>query len=143
MDAEEAIDRIIGLLDEPGSDSSVTSVRIRSNLRQAQDLAREHLGLTEPMGQLVEQGIAQALRGVVFRAGLQAYFARYPELRPSLGQVAFALAEQEADPLVQLGPEVFEQAAAQIVADRADASPQDVVVWVHAQEALRKQTRAA
>ncbi|MCL2467977.1 MAG: hypothetical protein FWF02_09605 [Micrococcales bacterium] len=143
MDVEQVIDRIAELLDEPGSESSVTSVRIRSNLRAAQDLAREHLGLTEPIGQLVEQGIAQALRGVVFRAGLQAYFARYPESRPSLGQVAFALAEQEADPLCRLGPQVFEQAAAQIVADHADASPEDVIVWVHAQEALRKQTRAA
>ncbi|MCL2092049.1 MAG: hypothetical protein FWH11_12775 [Micrococcales bacterium] len=143
MDIEQAIDRVIELLEEPTSDSSVTSVRIHSNIKQAQDLAREHLGLTEPMGDLVEQGIAEALRGLVFRSGLEAYLARHPQSRPTLADVAFALAEQDRDPLTELGRAVFQRAAEQIVADRPDASPDDVIIWVHAQEALRRETRAA
>jgi len=144
MDVEQAIDRVIELLEEPASDSSVTSVRVRSTIKQAQEIAREHLGLTEPMSDLVEQGVREALRGLVFRSGLEAYLARNPQSRPTLADVAFALAEQERDPLVrELGPEAYQRAAEQIVQDRPDAGPEDVVVWVHAQEALRRETRAA
>ncbi|MCL2423987.1 MAG: hypothetical protein FWD11_08890, partial [Micrococcales bacterium] len=124
MSAEQVLDQIIRLLEEPATESSVTSVRIRSNVKQAQDLAREHLGLTEPMSDVVEQGIRDALRALVFRSGLEAYLARHPQSRPTLGDVAFALAEQDRDPLAhELGPAAFQRAAEQIVQDRPAASP--------------------
>lgn len=144
MDAEQVVDRIIELLDEPVSGSSVTSVRIHSNVKQAQDLAREHLGLTDPMSDLVEQGIRDKLNALVFHAGLEAYFARYPQSRPTLGEVALAMAQQDGDPLAtRLDLAAFQQAAEQVVQHRPDASPEDVILWLHAQEAPRSGTRAA
>ncbi len=67
-------------------------------------------------------------------AALEAHYSQYPSVRPSLAEVALALAAQDGSPLAH-HPDLVEQAAAEVVTRHPDADADDVLLWAEAQQA--------
>ena len=65
-------------------------------------------------------------------AALEQHFAAHPHARPSLAEVALALAAQDGSPLADR-PELLERAATQLLARHPDADADDVLLWAEAQ----------
>ncbi len=65
------------------------------------------------------------------QAALDDHYRRYPEARPSLGDLALATAELDGHPLAG-EPDRLRRAAAEIVEKHPDASADDVLLWAEA-----------
>ena len=113
MEASAAIERINALLDASGPETSNTSMRIPTALRDAAALA------------------VRELEAVVMQAALDEHYARHPQARPDLGDLAVAAAEIDGHPLAA-EPGRLRQAAAEIAGHHPDASPDDVLLWAEA-----------
>jgi hypothetical protein len=66
---------------------------------------------------------------------LKAHYQQHPAARPSLAEVALALAAQDSSPLANR-PDIIERAAAEVQARRPDAEADDVLLWAEAQQAV-------
>ena len=128
------LDRINELLDAQGSSTVNTSMRLPTVLRDAAALAVEHLGVAPSTTTLTAAALRSALETAVMEAALGAHYGAYPEARPSLAEVALALAAQDGSPLAER-PDLIEQAAADVVARHPDADGDDVLLWAEAQQA--------
>lgn len=62
------------------------------------------------------------------RRALEAHYEQHPEARPSLGDLALAGAELDGSPLAD-GPDLVYEAARQIAEIKADATPDDVLMY--------------
>lgn len=133
MTAEEAIDRINELLDSTDPDTVNTSMRIPKALREAAALAVSELGVAPSATVLAANALRMLLEGTVVLAALDLHFEKYPEARPSLADLAIALAEIEGSPLAQQ-PDLLLRSAAEIKRRHPHAEPQDVLVWAEARE---------
>ena len=93
-----------------------------------------------PFGNLVVKvaltgaALRQALETAVMTAELEEHYRRHPNARPSLAEVALALAAQDGSPLADR-PELLQRAAEEVVKRRPDADPDDVLLWAEAQQA--------
>jgi hypothetical protein len=65
------------------------------------------------------------------QVALDEHYARHPQARPDLGDLAVAAAELDGHPLAA-EPERLRQAAAEIARHHPGASPDDVLLWAEA-----------
>jgi hypothetical protein len=128
----EVLDEINRLLDADGDTTVNTSMRLPSTLRDAASLAVRHLGVADSTTSLTATALRRVLETAVTEAALEAHFAKHPHARPSLSEVALALAAQDGSPLADR-PELLERAATQVLARHPDADADDVLLWAEAQ----------
>src|SRR5215471_8433975 len=135
MELPTVIERISDLLDDGGLETSNTSMRIPTALRDAAALAVRELGVASSTTALTSAALRAALEAVVMQAVLDDHYERHPNARPDLGDLAIAAAELDGHPLAA-EPERIRQAAAEISARHPSADPEDVLLWAEAR-ALR------
>ncbi len=82
------------------------------------------------------------LEAVVVDAVFERHYEEYPELRPTLGDLAIAAAEIDGHPLAQR-PELIRKAAAEIEPRHPDAYPEDVLLWAEARDFTEASQRGA
>ncbi len=135
MDLLTALDEINRLLDETPVETVNTSMRLPTNLRDAAALAVEHLGIASSTTVLTTLALRQTIETAVMSAALEAHYEQHPQARPTLAEIALALAVQQRSPLADMPDRVH--AAAQAVLERhPDADAYDVLLWAEAQHAL-------
>jgi hypothetical protein len=126
-----AIDRISELLDRGGPETSNTSMRIPTALRDAAALAVRELGAAPSTTALTTAALRATLEAVIMQAVLDDHYERHPGARPDLGDLAVAAAQLDGHPLAA-EPERLRNAAAEIAGKHPDASPDDVLLWAEA-----------
>lgn len=131
MERAAVIERIIALLDEEELETSNTSMRIPSALRDAAALAVRELGVAPSATALTMAALRATLEALVMQAVLDEHYRQYELARPDLGDQAVAAAEIDGHPLAAR-PELLRQAAAEISGARPGASPDEVVLWAEA-----------
>lgn len=131
MDVTQAVDRIIELLESDMGQTSNTSMRIPTALRDAAAIAVRELGAAPSTTVLTTAALRERLEAVVMQAVLDRHFSQYPEARPSLGDLAVAAAELDGHPLAG-EPARIRQAALEVKARHPDAAPEDVLLWAEA-----------
>ncbi len=127
----DAIDRINKLLDSTDPETANTSMRIPRALREAAAIAVNELGIAPSTTILTANALRSMLEGAVVMAVLERHYQEYPELRPTLGDLAIASAEMDGHPLAQQ-PELLRRSANQVQRRHPDATPEDVVLWAEA-----------
>lgn len=133
MDVPAVTERISELLDGGGLETSNTSMRIPTALRDAAALAVRELGVAPSATALTTAALRSTLDAVVMQAVLDDHYQRHPQARPDLGDLAVAAAELDGHPLAA-HPESLRRAAAEIAVNHPGASPEDVVLWAEARE---------
>jgi hypothetical protein len=131
MELPTVIERISYLLDDGGLETSNTSMRIPTALRDAAALAVRELGVAPSTTALTTAALRATLEAVVMQAVLDDHCERHPQARPDLGDLAVAAAEIDGHPLAAQ-PERLRHAATEIAAKHPDASPDDVMLWAEA-----------
>jgi hypothetical protein len=131
MDAADAIERISQLLDSDMTQTSNTSMRIPTALREAAALAAKELKAAPSATALTTMALRSALEAAVMRAALDEHYAQYPEARPDLADIAIATAELDGNPLAA-DPDRIRRAAAEIAASHPHPEPADVLLWAEA-----------
>lgn len=119
--------RFLDLLDEAGSATVGTSVRLPAPLRDAAALAVE-LGLAGSVTELTTDGLRGVLEAMAQRVVLDEHYAQHPAARPDLAGIARATAAMDGDPLAE-HPELIARAAAAVVAMRRNPTPDDVLLY--------------
>ena len=133
MDDLSVLDRINAFLDADDDSTVNTSMRLPVALRDAAALAVDQLQVAASTTTLTAIALRTALETAVMEAALEAHFAQHPTARPSLAEVAQALAAQDGSSLADQ-PELLEQAAAEILARHPDADADDVLLWAEARQ---------
>ena len=131
MGASTAIERISRLLDSDMTETSNTSMRIPTALREAAALAAKELKVAPSATALTTMALRAALEAAVMRAALDDHYAEHPEARPDLAEIAIAAAEIDGNPLAA-DPDRIRRAAAEIAATHPDPEPEDVLLWAEA-----------
>jgi hypothetical protein len=131
VETAEVIERICELLDGGRMETSNTSMRIPTALRDAAALAVRELGVAPSATALTTAALRATLEAVVMQAVLDDHYEHHPQARPNLGDLAVAAAELDGHPLAA-EPERLRQAAAEIAGRHPDASPDDVLLWAEA-----------
>jgi hypothetical protein len=131
MRAADAIERISQLLDSDMTETSNTSMRIPTALREAAALAAKELKAAPSATALTTMALRAALEAAVMRAALDDHYAQHPGARPDLADIAIAAAEIDGNPLAA-DPERIRRAAAEIAATHPDPEPEDVLLWAEA-----------
>lgn len=131
MDAPDAIERISRLLDSDMTQTSNTSMRIPTALREAAALAARELNAAPSATALTTMALRSALEAAVMRAALDEHYAQHPEARPDLAGIAIATAELDGNPLAA-DPDRIRRAAAEIAALHPHPEPEDVLLWAEA-----------
>ncbi len=131
MDVGQAVDRIIELLESDTGQTSNTSMRIPTALRDAAAIAVRELGAASSTTALTAAALRASLEAAVMQAVLDDHFRQYPHARPSLGDLAVAAAELDGHPLAG-EPARVRQAALEVEVRHPDAAPEDVLLWAEA-----------
>jgi hypothetical protein len=131
MDVQTAVERISELLYAAGPETSNTSMRLPTALRDAAALAVTELGVAPSATALTTAALRSTLEAAVLQAVLDDHYASYPQTRPDLGDLAVAAAELDGHPLAG-EPDRLRQAAAEIAERHPDASADDVLLWAEA-----------
>lgn len=132
MDELTVLDDINRLLDADDETTVNTSMRLPATLRDAAALAVDHLGVASSTTAMTAAALRAALETVVMTTALESHYQQHPEARPSLVEVALALAAQDGSPLAQR-PDLIERAAAEVTAGHPNADADDVLLWAEAQ----------
>lgn len=135
MTAHDVLDLINDLLDTQDDTTINTSMRLPTALRDAASLAVEHLGLASSTTTLTAAALRSALETAVMEAALESHYIQHPNSRPSLAEVALALAAQDGSPLADR-PDIIERAADEVTSRHPDADADDVLLWAEAQLAV-------
>lgn len=128
MERAEAIDQINQLLDAPEGPTTNTSMRLPDNLRKAAALAVGVLDLAPSATTFTADALRAELEYAVFHAALEEIYREDPSLRPSLAELALALAEMDGSDLAD-DPAAIERAADAVVKWRPEADADDVLAW--------------
>ena len=131
MEQQKAIERISELLDDGEHETSNTSMRIPTALRDAAALAVKELGIAPSATALTTGALRATLEAVVMQAALDDHYEHHPRARPDLGDLAIAAAELDGHPLAAQ-PGRLRQAATEIATNHPGASPDDVLLWAEA-----------
>jgi hypothetical protein len=131
VDTSTAIGRISELLDDSTQETSNTSMRIPTALRDAAALAVNELGVASSSTALTTAALRATLDAVVIQAVLEEHYLNHPEARPDLGDLAVAAAEIDGHPLAS-DPERLRSAAAEISVRHPGATPEDALLWAEA-----------
>lgn len=128
MENAEAIVQIRQLLGSDMTETSNTSMRIPTALRDAAALAAKELGIAPSATALTTAALRAALEASIMQAALDKHYEQYPELRPDLGDLAIAAAHLDGNPLAEQ-PDLIRQAAEEISARHPSPEPEDVLLW--------------
>ena len=139
MDDLSVLDRINVLLDTDDESTVNTSMRLPVALRDAAALAVDQLQAAASTTTLTATALRAAIETAVMEAALEAHYAQHPGARPTLAEVALALAAQDGSPLADQ-PERLAQAAAEVLARHPEADADDVLMWAEAQQAAVRHT---
>ena len=131
----EVLDRLNDLLDSQDDSTVNTSMRLPAALRDAAALAVDRLGVAPSTTTLTAAALRSALETAVMGAALHAHYRQHPGARPTLAEVALALAAQDGSSLADR-PEVIERAAEELIARHPQADADDVLLWAEAQQAV-------
>jgi hypothetical protein len=131
MEKSAMIERMSQLLDAAGSETSNTSMRVPTALRDAAVLAVTELGVAPSTTALTIAALRARLEAVIMQATLDLHYERYPEARPDLGDLAIAVAELDGHPIAA-EPERLRRAAAEVAGRHPAASPEDVLLCAEA-----------
>jgi len=126
-----AIDQISTLLDGAVIETSNTSMRIPTALRDAASLAVRQLGVAPSATALTTAALRTTLEAIVIQAALDDHYRQNPQMRPDLGDLAVAAAEIDGHPLAA-EPERVRSAAAEIAVRHPGAKAEDVLLWAEA-----------
>lgn len=126
-----AIERISELLDKGDLQTSNTSMRIPTALRDAAAIAVAELGAATSTTALTTAALRATLEAVVMQAALDEHYARHPSSRPDLADLAVAAAELDGHPLAA-EPGRLRRAAAEILENHPAATPDEVLLWAEA-----------
>ena len=129
------LDELNLLLDRSGDDTVNTSMRLPAALRDAAALAVEALGVAPSTTTMTVSALRQALETVVMETALRLHYEAHPAAKPSLAEVALALAAQDGSRLAAR-PDLIAAAADAVIARRPNADADDVLLWAEAQLAL-------
>ncbi len=132
VDTLATLDEIVRLLDAGDAPTVNTSMRLPASLRDAAALAVDVLGVAPSTTALAADALRRTLNTIVMEAALRHHYDQHPDARPSLAEVALALAAQDGSPLADR-PEVVVAAAEEITRRHPDAGPDDVLLWAEAQ----------
>ena len=135
MDASAALDELNRLLDVADDDTVNTSMRLPVALRDAAALAVDHLGAAPSTTAMTAAALRQTIETIVMETALRVHYEQHPGAKPTLAEVALALAEQDGSPLAER-PDLVEAAAASVVLRHPDADGDDVLLWAEAQLAM-------
>jgi hypothetical protein len=135
VDDLTTLEEINRLLDTDDDATVNTSMRLPVALRDAAALAVERLGASPSTTTMTATALRQALETLVMETALRLHYEQHPDVRPSLAEVALALAAQDGSPLAER-VDLIEAAAAAVVARRPDADGDDVLLWAEAQLAV-------
>ncbi len=135
MDVLAALDDINRLLDADDEITINTSMRLPVALRDAAAVAVDRLGAAPSTTTMAARALRQSLETLVMETSLRLHYDQHGEARPSLAEVALALAAQDGSPLADR-PELVEAAAASVLARRPGADGDDVLLWAEAQLAV-------
>jgi hypothetical protein len=127
----ETIDRISRLLDSDATQTSNTSMRMPTALRDAAALAVAELGVAPSATALTAAALRATLEAVVMQAVLDDHYRSYPGAFPSLSDLAIATAELDGHPLAG-DPDRLRRAAVEIIERHPDATPEEVLLWAEA-----------
>jgi hypothetical protein len=131
MGTVDAVDLISRLLGSDMDQTTNTSMRIPTALRDAAAVAVRELGVASSTTALTSAALRDALEAVVMQAVLDDHYQRHPDTRPDLGDLAIAAAELDGHPLAA-EPERIRLAAAELSARHPGADPEDVLLWAEA-----------
>lgn len=106
-------------------------MRIPPSLRDAAALAVAELGVAPSTTALAVGALRDRLEGLVMEAAFSAHYDRYPDVRPSLADLALAAAALDGHPLAG-DPELLRRAAAAVIERHPDADADDVLLWAEA-----------
>jgi hypothetical protein len=126
------LDRVARLLDADDATTVNTSMRLPAPLREAAMIAVEELGVASSTTTLTAQALRAVIETAVMDAALEAHYAQHPRARPSLAEVAQALAVQIGS-VVADRPELVTAAAEQLAQRHPEADAHDVLLWAEAQ----------
>lgn len=139
MDDLSVLDRINALLDADDESTVNTSMRLPVALRDAAALAVDQLQVAASTTNLTATALRAALETAVMEAALEAHYAQHPGARPTLAEVAQALAAQDGSPLADQR-QLLDQAATELLARHPEADADDVLLWAEAQQAAVRHT---
>lgn len=125
------VDRVAELLDSTDDSTVNTSMRLPSALRDAAALAVEQWSVSPSATTLAALGMRQVIETALMAAALEADYQAFPADRPSLVDVADALAAQEGSPVAGHRG-LLELAHGQLLARRPLGDAHDLVVWAEA-----------
>ncbi|MEX1217223.1 MAG: hypothetical protein WEA11_01730 [Acidimicrobiales bacterium] len=108
-------------------------MRLPATLREAANLATEHLGVGPSTTAYVAALLRTAIESALLTGVLETHYEHFPQDRPSLGEIALGVAEIDGNPLANF-PALITKAAAEILITHPDASPDDVLLWAEAQQ---------
>lgn len=131
----KVLDEINRLLDADDDATVNTSMRLPVALRDAAALAVNHLGAAPSTTTMTAMALRQVLETIVMENALALHYEQHPETKPTLAEVALALAAQDRSPLAERA-ELIESAAEAVVARHPDADADDVLLWAEAQLAV-------
>jgi hypothetical protein len=131
VEISDAIERVGQLLDSDMTETSNTSMRIPTALRDAAALAARELKAAPTATALTTMALRSALEAAVMRAALDEHYAQFPESRPDLADIAIAAAEIDGNPLAA-DPDRIRRAATEITAAHPHPEPEDVLLWAEA-----------
>jgi len=131
VEAVGAAERINALLDQDVRETSNTSMRIPTALRDAAALAVRELAAAPSATALTVAALRSTLEAVVLQAVLDDHYEHHPSARPDLGDLAVAAAELDGHPFAA-EPARLRSAAAEVVGRHPDATPEDVLLWAEA-----------
>lgn len=121
------LDELLQALRADEGGSKVTSVR-RPRSLDAALRAAVAMGWAPSANEGVNRALRDELEAFALGAALDSHLSEHPELTPDLGGVSVAVAELRHDALAD-SPDLLRAAAEDIVKVKADATPDDVLVW--------------
>lgn len=137
MGDRTVLDEINRLLAADDALTVNTSMRLPQNLRDAAALAVEQLGAAPSTTSMTATALRRVLETIVMDTALRLHYDDHPDVRPSLAEVAQALAVQDGSPLADR-PDLIVAAADSVLARRPHADADDVLLWAEAQLAVTR-----
>lgn len=135
MDDLQALDELNRLLDADDAETVNTSMRLSVSLRDAAALAVDHFNAAPSVTAMTAAALRQSLETLALETALRLHYQECPDARPSLAEIAHALATQDGSPLAER-PDLLTAAAAAVVERHPDADADDVLLWAEAQLAM-------
>lgn len=132
------LDVLNSALDSSDAETLVTSLRQSRALAHAVKAA-VRLGWAVSANDGVNRAVREELEAFARRVALAEHLDAHPEARPELAEVAIALAEIRHDALAD-HPDLIRRAAAELVAVKADAGPDDVLIWALSRRSKPRRT---